>query len=406
MNRNIGEVLLAKSETIIESWVDSIRQDLDIKSARGLAYTSVRNSIPLVIEALATLFTSSTTDDNPQKLKDNGLEHGLVRAEQGYDAVEIMKEYSLLREIILTVLEPDLIDRPGREILHKVKLIDSIIDRVISLSLESFIKARLQEIEQLHGQLILTNQELTRLISARKDDLSHLAHELKSPLNSIMGFSELLLRQQQKMTQQQDSSLNLKLTEKVISNSKQLLRLINDTLEISRHEAGNMRLNIEPVELKSLVTTVTETFEPFAQQKELEIILDCDRAPQEVQTDSLKLRQIITNLISNAIRYTESGTVTVACKADGNEQWSIAVVDTGIGISPEAQALIFEPYFRVATETNDAIDSTGLGLAIVEKLVELLQGKIELVSKSSLGSTFTVVFPTVIEERKIAPTAL
>ena len=320
-----------------------------------------------------------------------------MRAKQGYDAAEIMKEYSLLREIILTVLEPDLIDRPGQEILQKVKLIDSIIDRVISLSLESFVQARLLEIEQLHGQLILTNQELMRLISAQKDDLSHLAHELKSPLNSIMGFSELLLRQQQKMTQGQDSSLNLKLTEKVISNSKQLLRLINDTLEISRHESGKMQLNLELVDPKSLIATVTEAFEPSAEQKELEIILDCDRAPQKVQTDPLKLRQIVTNLVSNAIRYTESGTITIVCQANKDEGWSIMVIDTGIGISPEAQAQIFEPYFRAAAKTNDSINSTGLGLAIVDKLVKLLQGKIELVSELAEGSTFTVALPTIIE---------
>ena len=397
MTKDIGEILLAKSETIIESWVASIRQDLDIESARGLAYKSVKNSIPLVLEALATLFTSSTTDDEPQKLEENGLEHGFVRAEQGYDAAEIMKEYSLLREVILTVLEPDLVERSGKEILQKVKLIDSIIDRVICLSLESFVKARLQEIEQLHGQLMLTNQELTRLISAQKDDLSHLAHELKSPLNSIMGFSELLLRQQQKMTKGQDSSLNLQLTEKVISNSKQLLRLINDTLEISRYEAGKMELNLELVDVQSLITTVTEAFEPSARQKKLEIILDCDRAPQQVLSDPSKLRQIITNLLSNAIRYTESGTITIICQANQVGSWSIDVADTGIGISPEIQAQIFEPYFRVAAKTSDSINSTGLGLAIVEKLVNLLQGKIELVSELAKGSTFTVTFFTTVK---------
>ncbi len=394
MSKDIGKALLAKSETIIEGWITSIRQDLDLESARGLAYQSVRDSIPLVLEALATLLSSALTDD-PQKLADNGLEHGMVRAEQGYDVVEIVKEYSLLRGVIFTVLESDLLEGPGKEVLHKVKLIDSVIDQVISLSLKSFIEARTHEIEQLHGQLILTNQELTRLVAAQKEDLSYLAHELKSPLNSIMGFSALLLQQQQKMTQGQDSSLNLKLTEKVISNGKQLLRLINDTLEISRYEAGKMQLNLESVEIKSLITTITETFEPSAQEKELEMILDCDRAPQKVLSDPLRLQQIITNLISNAIRYTESGTVTISCQTIEDEQWSIAVIDTGIGISPEAQAQIFEPYFRV-TDKDSALSSTGLGLAIVNKLVKLLKGKIELLSELNKGSTFTVSLPLTI----------
>ena len=400
LSSDIGEALLAKTEVIIESWVASIREDLDIESAKGLAYKSVRNSIPLVLEALATLFTKSTADDDPQKLADNSLEHGFTRAEQGYDAAEIMKEYSLLREVILTVLEPDLIDGSAKEVLNKVKFVNSIIDRVISLSLESFITKRLQGIEQLHGQLILTNQELTRLVAAQKEDFSHLAHELKSPLNSIMGFSTLLLQQQQKMTEGQDSSLNLKLTEKVISNSKQLLRLINDTLEISRYEAGKMQPNLELIDVQSLITTVVEAFEPSAQEKQLEIILDCDRAPQKVLSDTLKLRQIITNLVSNAIRYTESGTITVSCQTDEDEQWSISVVDTGIGISSKAQAQIFEPYFRVTDKNSASLNSSGLGLAIVDKLVKLLQGKIELVSELAQGSTFTVTFPITVSPSK------
>lgn len=396
MSKDIGKALLDKTETIVESWIASIREDLNIESAKGLAYQSVKNSIPLVLEALATLLTSSTADDDPQKLEDNGLEHGIVRAEQGYDVAEVMKEYGLLREIIFTVLEPDLVANSGREILHKVKLIDSIIDQVVSLSLRSFVKARLQELEQLQGQLILTNQELSRLIAAQKEDLSHLAHELKSPLNSIMGFSSLLLQQQRKMTQGQDSSLNLKLTEKVISNSKQLLRLINDTLEISRYEAGKTQLNLESIDIRTLIGTVTEAFEPSALQKDLEIILRCETAPLKVQSDPLKLRQIITNLVSNAIRYTKSGTVTITCQADENEQWSIIVADTGIGISSEAKAQIFEPYFRVITDDSDSLNNTGLGLTIVDKLVRLLQGKIELISKLDQGSTFTVTFPTTI----------
>ena len=392
VSKDIGTALLAKSEVIIESWIDSIRDDLDIESAEGLAYKSVRNSIPLVLQALATLLSSSLTN-KPQKLEDNGLEHGIVRAEQGYDIAEIMHEYGLLRNIVLTVLEPDLATSSVTEALATAKLINSVIDRVIGFSLESFVEVRLQELEQLQSQLILTNQELTRLVAAQKEDLSHMAHELKSPLNSIMGFSELLLRQQKKITQGQDTSLNLKLTEKVMSNSKQLLRLINDTLEISRYESGTIQLNLESVNVRSLITTVTEAFEPSAKEKELEIILNCDRAPQSVYTDPIKLRQIITNLVSNAIRYTESGTVTVICQINEQERWSIMVIDTGIGLSIAAQKQAFEPYFRVKTKDNASLNSTGLGLAIVDKLVKLLQGEIELKSALNEGSSFTVSFP-------------
>lgn len=400
MGKDIGKALLAKTDTIVESWIKNIRDDVDITSAKGLAYQSVRNSIPLVIEALATLLTESLDDDDLPKLDGNSLKHGIVRAEQGYDIAEIVKEYGLLREVIFTVLEPDLLANSGKQILQTIRLIDSIIDRVVSLSLESFVKVRLQELEQLQGQLLLTNQELTRLVAAQKENLSHLAHELKTPLNSIMGFSSLLLQRQQKINQEQDTTLNLQLTEKVISNGKQLLHLINDTLEMSRYESGKIRLNLEIVEVKSLILMVKEALEPSARQKNLKIVFDCDRAPDKLQTDPLRLQQIVTNLVSNAIRYTESGTITIICETKDKQQWSLVIVDTGVGISPEAQKQVFESYFRVAGKEGYSLDSTGLGLAIVEKLVKLLRGKIELVSELEKGSSFIVTFPLTYLDQK------
>lgn len=396
MSDDLGKVLLAKSDTVVEKWIESVRKNADnIESSKELAFKSVRNSIPLVLEALATLLSESLSDHS-QKLKKNSLEHGVVRAEQGYDITEILLEYSLLRTIIFTVLKSDLRSRSADEILQTVELINSVIDQVVSWSLEKYVEARLQELEELQGQLILTNQELTRLVAMQKEDISHLAHELKNPLNSIMGFSSLLLRQQQKLAQGPDPSLNLQLTEKVISSGKQLLRLINDTLEISRYEAGKVQLELRSVDVRSLIKVVVEAFEPSVRQKNLELIVECNRCPEHVQSDPLRLQQIVTNLVSNAIRYTESGTIAITCQAGDYSQWLFIVADTGIGIDLEAQSQIFEPYFRAGAQSSYSPHSTGLGLAIVNKLVELLQGKIELVSKLSQGTTFTITFPQTI----------
>ncbi len=394
MSNDIGKILLAKTDTIVESWIETIRQDIDIKSSKGLAYTSVRNSIPLVIEALASLLSDSITD-KPQQLENSGLEHGFIRAEQGYDVAEIMGEYSLLRRILFATLKPNLLTGSKDEMFQTIELIDSVIDRVVSLSLDSYVNGRLEEFKQLRAQLVLTNQELTRLVESQKEDLAHLAHELKSPLNSIMGFSSLLMQQQQRSAQG-ENALDLQMTRKVIKNSKQLLRLINDVLEMSRYEAGRIPLSLESIDLRSLILGVTEAFEPSAEQKNLAIIFDDNDAPQLVQTDSLRLQQVITNLVSNAIRYTESGTIRITCKSDSHDQWSIAIEDTGIGISPEVQTQIFEPYYRIGSQSDYSSDGTGLGLAIVDKLVKLLQGKIDLVSQLEQGSTFTVTFPMAI----------
>lgn len=402
MSKDIGKSLLAKTDVIIESWIAAIREDSDIKTSKSLAYKSVRNSIPVVANALATLLSQSF-DSEQQQLEDNSWEHGIVRAEQGYDVAEIVREYSLLRQTIFTVLKSDLLANSGAEILRTITSIDSIIDRAISLSLESYLKMRLQEFEQVRSQLILTNQELTRLVATQKEEISHMAHELKSPLNAIMGFSSLLLQQQKKAADGNEASLSLQMTEKVIKNSRQLLGLINDILEISRYETGSIPLDIHYCDVRPLINLVVETLSISAEQKNLEIILNLDGAPQKVPTDPLRLKQIVTNLLSNAIRYTESGTITITCSTNERDRWSLIVTDTGIGLSLEAISRIFEPYYQVGLKEKDNLspNSTGLGLAIVDKLVKLLHGEIGVVSKLGKGSTFTVDFPMKITEDRM-----
>ncbi|HEY9749471.1 MAG TPA: ATP-binding protein, partial [Allocoleopsis sp.] len=127
------------------------------------------------------------------------------------------------------------------------------------------------------------------------------------------------------------------------------------------------------------------------------LVVDCDRAPTKVLTDPLRLQQIVTNLLSNAIRYTESGTIWLICESLGDRQWSLVVRDTGIGIAPGEQALIFDPFYRAENNGMQVPDSTGLGLAIVSQLVNLMQGKIELTSQLGVGSTFTVTLPREIK---------
>ena len=393
MSKDIGECLLAKTDIIIEAWIAAIREDSDIETSKSLAYKSVRNSIPVVTDALATMLSPSF-NNKEQKLEDNSWEHGVVRAEQGYDVAEIVREYSLLRQTIFTVLKSDLLANSGAEILQAIESIDSVIDRAISLSLESYLQMRLQEFEQVRSQLILTNQELTRLVATQKEEVSHMAHELKNPLNAIMGFSSLLLEQQKKAASGDEASLSLQMTEKVIKNSRQLLGLINDILEISRYETGSIPLDIQSCDVRSLINLVVETLSITALQKNLSIILDCDRAPLQVQSDPLRLKQIVTNLVSNAIRYTESGDITITCSTNEGGRWSLIVADTGIGLSPEAVSEIFQPYYQVNSKEKEfSSDSTGLGLAIVDKLVKLLDGKINVTSELGKGSTFAIDFP-------------
>ena len=411
---NFSQLLIEKSATIIETWIEAVRADSQIETAAELSYKGLRDSLPLVLKALATVL-SQFQDSDVQSLVNASLEHGVLRAEQGYDPVEIVREYRILRWTIVSALEGELLNSSPTEIIQVIRLIDTVVDEAIAQCFKSYMEERLRELQHLQSQLKLTNQELTRLLRANKDNLSHLAHELKTPLTSIIGYSDLFLRQQQQRnTEESDNLPHLEHIEKVLRNGRQLLRLINDALEISRYEAGKMKLQPSLTDVRSLIQNILEMVEPLAHSKELQMIVDCDSAsadscttlreglrptcaPDRVLTDPLRLQQIITNLFSNAIRYTDSGTIKLTCQTLSDKEWAIAISDTGVGIAPEDQARIFEPYFRsIPQEKSFLPESTGLGLAIVSRLVKLLQGRIELVSQVGIGSTFTVILPLTV----------
>ncbi|WP_373530233.1 sensor histidine kinase [Nostoc sp.] len=405
---DFSQVLAEKTDTILDRWIAAVRKDKRIESADDLSYTSVKDHIPDVLQAMVTVLAKHQ-DNDLQSIVIASFEHGAIRAEQGFDPAEIAREYHLLRTVIFDAIQLDLLNGTPVEIIRSMRLIDAIIDEAIARCFKSYVEERLRELHQLQSSVTLHNEELTRLISTSQEDLSQLAHELKQPLTSIIGYSDLFLRQQRQKTQVKDSSANLEHIERVLRNGKQLLHLINDVLELSRYDIGQIKVQLAPTDIHELINNVCEMLEPLAAGKNLKIVVDCDglcatryakssaqgeRAPEKLVTDSFKFQQIATNLISNAIRYTESGTVIITCQVLDNQRWAIAVSDTGIGIAPENQAQIFEPYFRVSSSDRSYLpDSTGLGLAIVSRLVKLLQGEINLVSEVGVGSTFTVILP-------------
>ncbi len=389
---DFSQLLVGKIDTIAKNWVEAVRFDRQISSADDLPHSAIQNHVPDVLMAMATVLSHSEESDI-QAIVHNSLEHGVLRAAQGFAPTEIAREYRLLRQVIFSTLEADLLKGTVREVMRAYSVIDATIDEAIAQCFKSYVDERLRELQQLQSQAELTNQELTRLLKANQDNLSQLAHELKNPLNSIIGYPELVLRSSRKNPEVEDTAPHVGHIERVVRNGRQLLRLINDALEISRYEAGKMQLNPVPIEVESLISDVFEMLLPLASTKELKLVVDCDRAPEKVITDPLRLQQIVTNLLSNAIRYTESGTVQLTCQKLSDNQWSIAVSDTGVGIAPEDQSRIFDPFFRADNVGTYVPDSTGLGLAIVSQLVKLMQGKIELVSQVGIGSTFTVILP-------------
>lgn len=389
---NFGQLLEEKTDAIAQKWVDAVIEDRHIHSSDNLDRPAIENHIDSVLTALATVLDQAQENDI-ETIAKASLVHGVLRAKQGFEPTEIAREYHLLRSTILDHLRANLLQVSPEEVFRAMSIVNTVVDAAISQCFKSYVGERFQELKQLQNQLSLTNQELTRLVRASQDNLSLLAHELKSPLTSIIGYSELFMRQQ-RSGKVRDTFSSLEHIERVIRSGRQILRLINDALEFARYETGKMRLQLEFSDVITAINTVVEVMQPLADSRGLLLVPNCKNAPERVLTDPFRLQQIMVNLVSNAIRYTKTGSINIKCNLLADSRWVIEISDTGVGIAPEDQSRIFDPFSRaILSEQQHPPDSTGLGLAIVSRLVELLQGEISLVSQIGVGTTFKVVFP-------------
>lgn len=393
---NLHQSLSGKIDEIVRLWIERVEKDQKINSDACLTYQAIRNKIPGLLKSLMARFSEMERGIERQEVFNDSVEHGSLRAEQGYDPVEIAREYRLLRDVLHELLADNLTELSADEVFEGMRIIDRTIDEAIAYCFDSYSTTKLERIQNLQNQLLLTNQELSRLVQDNHDRLSYLTHEIKNPLNSIIGYSSILIRlQEQKATSEhQEPSKNLQYLERVVKQGRQLLRLVNDATEIVRLHSGELKLVISDIDLIESLENIVELFQTTIQQKKLQFQWTCQVENTQLKTDGLRLEQILSNLIGNAVRYTPQGSIELLAEDIGDDRIRISISDTGIGIPEDELDCLFDPYYRVEhrkTEAHD--DGTGLGLAVVKELVELLQGKIHVESSLDKGSTFSVVLP-------------
>jgi len=232
--------------------------------------------------------------------------------------------------------------------------------------------------------------QLEQASAAKSQFLANVSHELRTPLNAIMGYTHLLLEgvSGNLSTPQQD-----KMT-RIDANARHLLAVINDLLDISRIESGKMPVQMERVLLPELIDEVMTEVEPVIAGTRLSVIRALAPKLPEIRTDRQKVKQIVLNLLSNALKFTPQGSVAIRLEHDsGTDEISIAVTDTGIGIAEENQKTIFEAFEQANSSYARRQGGTGLGLSICRRLAQLLEGRILLVSQLGEGSTFTLYLP-------------
>jgi PAS domain S-box-containing protein len=253
------------------------------------------------------------------------------------------------------------------------------------------VTQRVRDEEQL-AHLYREAQEASRL---KSEFLANVSHELRTPMNSIIGYTDLMLDGVfGQLTPEQEMRLQT-----AARSAHHLLDLINDILDLSKIETGKMELSLTAINLQEVILDAFQTAEPWVQEKGLTLELKLEDELPLVRADKERTRQVLVNLFSNAIKFTEKGGITVTAGAVPGGMVQFSVADTGIGISEKDQPIIFEAFRQVDGSYTREYGGVGLGLSLAKRLVDLMGGRITVRSERGVGSTFTVTLPQVAGDR-------
>ncbi len=310
----------------------------------------------------------------------------------GQHAVNVFLDYTALVNSFRDVEQTDTditIPIEG-EMRHFNLRISGLYNRQEQLTGRILVLRDITNLKKTYAELRHANEKAEEATRLKSQFLATMSHELRTPLNAIIGYTEL----QVSGMVGELSDTQKQYGERVFANAQHLLGLINDILDLSKIEAGRMNLVSEPFIVQQWVDDIRAQNEVLAQSKNLELVTKIDkRMPEVILGDSSRLKQIVVNLLSNAFKFTNEGTVKYEVRYVNQDTWSIMVSDTGIGIPPHKQETIFHEFQQVDSSSTREYGGTGLGLAIVRKLVLEMAGNIRVNSTLGEGSQFVITLP-------------
>jgi PAS domain S-box-containing protein len=365
LERAVAE--LQRSEMFLESVVENIPDVVFVKDAEHLRFVRFNR-------AGEELHGRSRTELIGKS------DHDFFPPEQA-DFFTLKDREALKSGRVLDIPEEPL-DTPsyGQRILHTKKI--PIFDKEGRPAYLLGISEDITERKQAEDALLAARREAERANRAKTDFLSQMSHELRTPLTAILGFSQLL--ELDDLTADQRSSVT-----HILQAGRHLLDLINEILDISRIETGQMTISHEPVAVEELLDEVTAVVQPLATGRNV-TLNRTSAGDVHVLADRQRLRQVLLNVLSNAVKYNRAGgEVTIRCQEVNGDRLQIAVTDGGYGIAPEHLDRLFHPFDRLGAELG-TVEGTGMGLAVAQGLVKAMGGTILVTSEVDVGSTFTI----------------
>ena len=304
---------------------------------------------------------------------------GGAAAREGVPLVETTRGHQYWRDILLDVT---------REEAARLKTPEAVVAEVLA-TINANADASLVRLANAYDiQLRETNVQLVRASQFKSEFLAKMSHQLRTPLTAIIGFCEVLTGGMDgELTKDQGEDV-----EQIHESGLVLLELVNDILDLSKIEAGKVAIARSEVDLANVVDQVIDTLCQMAETKTVTLSQELSKATPTVLGDATRIREVLTNLVSNAIKFTPAGSVTIRSEAV-DSMAEISVIDTGIGIAKDVHERIFEEFRQASDHVSDTYGGTGLGLSIARKLVELQGGRMGVESEPGKGSRFWFTLP-------------
>lgn len=381
-------------ERINKEWLAAIHRDFRIQTSETLTVRQLQEHLPILFEHLIHALRSASAKVLEPEASSDGDAHGYERWAQGYRLDELICELGRVREVILnhvfTFAQAEA-GFPHTMLRSAVDTVLTFFDNIACRSSERMVeedetslRRRAEQAEIGTETLRVGNEQLRQLDESRLRLLRTVSHELRNLLNAVKLSGEALAEDDDEVTRR-------RLAVMLYRNVDHMDDLLEDLLDFSSLLAGHWEIRLSQFDPALLVEEVLYGYEPMAEAKSIHLEGDCDKALGALVSDELKIKQIASNLVSNALKYTVHGGVRLSFRVVDPQRWMIEVADTGPGIPPQDMERIFQEFHRVKETAHE--QGTGLGLAITKRLVDLLGGQIRVESKIGQGSRFEVLLP-------------
>jgi signal transduction histidine kinase len=370
LQHKLGAFLSCRIAKITEAWLAAVRADPRLTTSDRLPEPLLKDHVPKLLQSLSAYLETGANPDALAAKKD-ARDHGAQRWGQRYSLRELLLEIYWLRTVLFSEMVGFAEKEFGGPKIYAAacSLLDGFLNDLESCSVAEYV-------EESEASLRASTDARLRLVRT-------VSHELRNMLNAVGLASDLL--------ECMDDAALMRARETLQRNSGHMKELLDDLLTLSINLSRSATVKAGPVNISTLVAMVTSVYRPLAEAKSLRFSSSVKGSLSGVFSDELKIRQIMINLVSNAVKYTSKGEVHFNAQKLDDDRFAIVVQDTGVGIAEEDRKHIFSEFYQVKQESP--LRGNGLGLAIVATLVDLLHGSVELESKNGEGSTFRVCLP-------------